>query len=82
MKLFKTFCNIGKRAKNVLLVGLPIIVIELCFVLVMLLGADTKETVALIHTFPLIMENILLSLVLTVGGAILLDFCEKEAGEG
>lgn len=82
MKLLKkAFIGMGKRAKKVLLIGLPVILAELIFVSSMLVCANGSELVALIHIFPLMLENILLSLVLLVGGAILFDFCEKESKE-
>lgn len=77
----RTFCNIGTKAKWVLLIGLPVIILELIWTLGTLVFANVRQTVSLIHTFPIIMENILLSLVLLVGGAILFDLCEKEAEE-
>ncbi len=69
----------GDGARRVLLLGLPAIIAELVGTLKMLLYSSARETVALVHTFPLIMENILLSLVLVMGGAIVFDLCEKEA---
>ena len=82
MKLLKkTFVGMGKRAKKVLLLGLPVIIAELVFVASTLVLANGRELVSLVHIFPLMLENILLSLVLLVGGAILFDFCEKETEE-
>lgn len=81
MLLKKTFCSMGGRARCVLLLGLPAIVFELLGVLRMLLFSSVRETVALLHTFPLILETILFSLVLVIGGAIVFDLCEKEAEE-
>ena len=79
MHLKKAFLSMGKGAVRVLLLGLPAIVFELLGALRMLLLSGERETVALIHTFPLILETILFSLVLVVGGAIVFDLCEKEA---
>ena len=63
------------------LIGLPVIIAELLYALCRLIFATPRELVTLVHTFPVMMQDILLSLVLIIGGSLLLDLLQREKEE-
>ena len=64
-----------------LMLGLPVVLVSLIFVSSELLFATSRELVRLVHSFPIMMQDIMLSLSLVVGGALLFDLCAREAEE-
>ena len=75
------FLGMRKTGVLSLLIGLPVIISELIYVLCKLILATPRELVTLVHTFPTMMQDILLSLVLIIGGSLLFDLLEREKEE-
>lgn len=80
-KLRNCYRSMSEISCKILLVGLPIILAELIYILWLLTDVNSRNFLSVYAAFPQIMEYIVLSFVLICGGAILFDIGEKETSK-
>ena len=74
----KTCPKLGARAKKLLVITLPLVLIQAVYTVAFAAGLDTYEMTASIDTIRLLLEQIGMSLMLSVVGSLFFDMVEKR----
>ena len=65
-------------AVRVLLIGLPVILVELVAMLIFLLRDRAVNPTYALHRYPILLEHIMMSLTLIIIGAFLFDYVSRK----
>lgn len=74
---FSTF-ELSLAAARVLLIGLPIVLVELIALLITLLRDLARNPTYVLYRYPALLEHIMMSLTLIIIGAFLFDYLSRR----